>query len=299
MFSSPPRRPRGLPFPAATASLPSPPFQRERRAASRYSRARTWGSGTCLGVHGTSSRAGWTPLSRRRPKARLREVLEVFPQHRNLVDAAGLPLARGGFSPARLQRAAASDTGVVGPFASLVRGRKADRVRPPGLLDLHGAGKRWWLAVCGARVRPDWSSTGALAFTQSPEVIGLLDQSGLVRRLTATGVDPSWAPAGDRLAFTGAYDAASGGFALWSINADGTGLRKLWEGRTGVEPMSPTWSPDGRWIAFIRSNNGYGQSVWVVRPSGRGLRMLMPAFPDCRSCFKGLGFGSIAWQPLR
>lgn len=146
---------------------------------------------------------------------------------------------------------------------------------------------------------PDWSSTGALAFTQSPEVIGLLDQSGLVRRLTATGVDPSWAPAGDRLAFTGAYDAASGGFALWSINADGTGLRKLWEGRTGVEPMSPTWSPDGRWIAFIRSNNGYGQSVWVVRPSGRGLRMLMPAFPDCRSCFKGLGFGSIAWQPLR
>jgi Tol biopolymer transport system component len=147
---------------------------------------------------------------------------------------------------------------------------------------------------------PDWSSAGVLAFTASGERgIRLRDPSGGVRTLTATGADPSWAPAGDRLAFTGEYDSAAGGFTLWTIKADGTGLRRLWAGRGDVEPVSPTWSPDGRWIAFIKSFSGYGRSVWVVRPSGRGLRMLTPPLPDCRSCFKGLNFGSIAWQPLR
>jgi len=40
---------------------------------------------------------------------------------------------------------------------------------------------------------------------------------------------------------------------------------------------SPTWSPDGRWIAFIKGNEPpYTGHVYAVRPSGGRLRLLMP-----------------------
>jgi Tol biopolymer transport system component len=44
-------------------------------------------------------------------------------------------------------------------------------------------------------------------------------------------------------------------------------------GATAVDDSLPTWSPDGKHIAFVRSKRR-GTSVFVVRPNGRGLRRI-------------------------
>jgi Tol biopolymer transport system component len=147
---------------------------------------------------------------------------------------------------------------------------------------------------------PDWSPSGALAFT-SRDGAGLRvrDPQGHTRPLTTMGAEPSWAPAGGRLAFRG-WNAETGKAALYVVNADGTGLRVLWESAKAAT-LSPTWSPDGRSIAFIwETGPDFTRAVYVTRANGRGEpRVLMPRLPNCRACFKNLMFGALAWQPLR
>jgi WD40-like Beta Propeller Repeat len=52
----------------------------------------------------------------------------------------------------------------------------------------------------------------------------------------------------------------------------------------------PVWSPDGRWIAFIRDSD-----LYVVRTDGRGLRRLVEEPGDQ---FGGPQVRSVDWQPL-
>ena len=58
--------------------------------------------------------------------------------------------------------------------------------------------------------------------------------------------NPTWSPDGTRLAFTGLSEGMSN---LFVVDADGTGLRRLTEGRAAA--LHPSWSPDGRTIAFV------------------------------------------------
>jgi len=52
---------------------------------------------------------------------------------------------------------------------------------------------------------------------------------------------------------------------VWSINADGTGLRRLT--RSPDPEFQPAWSPDGRFIAYRREPNGNPQ-LWVMNADG-------------------------------
>ena len=58
---------------------------------------------------------------------------------------------------------------------------------------------------------------------------------------------------------------------VFAADADGSRLRRL--ARNG---RAPSWSPDGRWIGFLRDVKGYYSTVYVVRPDGSGLRRLSP-----------------------
>jgi len=79
----------------------------------------------------------------------------------------------------------------------------------------------------------------------------------------AVDLRAAWGPKGARIAF----DRLLGPADLWIVNVDGTGARRL--RRDG---MDPTWSPDGRWIAYTGSNG-----IWVVRPNGRDAHRVGPA----------------------
>jgi Tol biopolymer transport system component len=149
---------------------------------------------------------------------------------------------------------------------------------------------------------PDWSSTGALAYAagydgggDSP--IHVRGPGGRIRDLGVRGSGPSWAPSGDRLAFSKYNDR----LGLYVINADGTGLRRIWAAKQDsdsqpVVPSEAAWSPDGRWIAFIRdSQDGFTEGAYAIRPSGRGLRVLI----RLSNHISHFNYDDLAWPRLR
>ena len=83
--------------------------------------------------------------------------------------------------------------------------------------------------------------------------------------------DMRWSPDGQKIAYSGWSDDRSD---LYVMNADGSGMQMLtsgpgWDG-------GPTWSPDGRALAFTRSPNlGSGLiDIYVMNADGSEQRRL-------------------------
>lgn len=64
---------------------------------------------------------------------------------------------------------------------------------------------------------------------------------------------PSWSPDGRKLLF--ADEANLAAMAIFVVNVDGSGLRKLTNPKGGYGDSEPRWSPDGRRIAFTSSRH--------------------------------------------
>jgi Tol biopolymer transport system component len=101
------------------------------------------------------------------------------------------------------------------------------------------------------------------------------------RRLTQDLDDdqtPAWRPDGSGLVFS---SDRGGGFALWSINLDGSGLRQLTPEGTDCAAW-PVWSPDGRFVVSGQSKT----CLWRRLPSGElELAEVLPAPSDGRVFF--------------
>jgi Tol biopolymer transport system component len=101
---------------------------------------------------------------------------------------------------------------------------------------------------------------------------------------TCLGDDnPSYSPDGKKIAFERAFgpvvhDQASGGVAIFTMNADGTGVTRLSPKDTSQNGDSqPQWSPDGRRIAFVRYNEGRKEgAIEVMNADGGNVRRLTP-----------------------
>jgi WD40-like Beta Propeller Repeat len=84
-------------------------------------------------------------------------------------------------------------------------------------------------------------------------------------------LDLDWSPDGSRLAFVSVVGGRSNG-SISLINTDGTG-RTFLETPTGGRDSSPSWSPNGNWIAYAGVDED-GSAVYAIRADGSQARLL-------------------------
>lgn len=75
-------------------------------------------------------------------------------------------------------------------------------------------------------------------------------------------IEPAWSPDATRIAFA---SRRSGTFDVYVMNADGSGTQQLTSGKD--DDSHPTWSNDGRRIAFERDSD-----IWVMNADGSGAK---------------------------
>ena len=150
------------------------------------------------------------------------------------------------------------------------------------LIDANGGNKQNMTNNSDSNSSPTWSPDGTkIAFSRSEssrEAIDLVNADGSgQRRLTSVSSDarengyrlsldsPAWSPDGKKIAFVRGNDCNAS--AIWLMNADGTGVKRLTQRRID---SAPTWSPDSQRIAFVSHTLGEGcgthnARIWLVR----------------------------------
>jgi Tol biopolymer transport system component len=105
------------------------------------------------------------------------------------------------------------------------------------------------------------------------------------RSCRAEAASPVWSPDGAKIAFVG---VETGGLAIGGItvtdttsevyvmNADGTDLTRLTSTRDKGQVSSPSWSPDGTRIAFVRELGGKNGDIdiYMMNRDGTGIERL-------------------------
>jgi TolB protein len=121
-------------------------------------------------------------------------------------------------------------------------------------------------------VSPD---SGYIAFVSdrggSPQIYIMRRDGSDVKRITFEGsynTSPCWSPKGDKIIFAG----RRGTNQIFMVNPDGSGLTQLTSQGNNEEP---SFSPDGRYIAFSSDRDG-GKSIYIMRANGENQKRITP-----------------------
>ena len=176
---------------------------------------------------------------------------------------------------------------------------------------------------------PVWSPDGKrIAFISEAEGVGTLGLYTMaadgtdMRRIAPTEgrvalAPPVWSPDGERLAFV-MKSEESDGLYLHTVRNDGSELTKVAETSLVIRPPSeyefapavPAWSPDGRYLTFIRGNvqdprkiysitegvESEEATIYIVRTDGtepRQVLTLKPYGPQPNALAVGLAGGTL------
>ena len=179
------------------------------------------------------------------------------------------------------------------------------------VMNADGSGERQLTSDGGQE--PVFSPSGALiAYERNGIVIANADGTGANRILedqnhaTTNPIahyledngEPSWAPDGSRVAFSRrartdtlicnpAPPSCSGTQTddqrdVFTMNRDGTDIRRL-TSTSGKDEVDPSYSPDGRMIAYYRRPDGDNErgEVWVMNADGSGQhRVALGSYPE-------------------
>jgi TolB protein len=131
---------------------------------------------------------------------------------------------------------------------------------------------------------PSWSVNGDIAFSRPGGFIYTIrpDGSQLRRIVRSRCASPDWSPDGKQIV------CGTGFGHIATVRADGLGFRPLTHGRD--VDSQPTFSPDGRRIAFLR--NG---SIMTMSRVGKDLQRI--ARPVSHNPKFGIVVYGPAWQP--
>lgn len=195
------------------------------------------------------------------------------------------------------------------------------------VMNSDGSGIRKLTTSTETSLEPRWSPDGnKLAFVREEhgnlEIFIMSSDGSEQVNLTkdpADDFDPAWSPDGTEIAFASTRGGAP---EIYFMNPDGTNVTKFGPGLTpawspdgskialvhlggiyvvtladgSAEQLTkgydqePSWSPDGRWMAFRRGKLAGNADIYVVGADGSGLRRLTSAkTPDVWP----------AWSPAR
>ncbi len=167
-------------------------------------------------------------------------------------------------------------------------------------------------------LEPAWSPSGKLIAYHSKNRGGIWlipALGGVARQLTEFGSYPAWSPDGTLIAFQSAGigdsllaigSGAVSSSTIWVVALSGGAPKQISQpANTPGSHGSPTWSPDGKWIAFATYDLSRQSEVWSVSADGSRANFIVrnglgPVYaPDGQSIYfignpSNLGYG--VWQ---
>jgi TolB protein len=135
---------------------------------------------------------------------------------------------------------------------------------------------------------PEWSPDGTQLVFTSPSPSSRLGQvyridadgSGLTQLTHGTHIDAdsaSWSPDGSKIVLK---RAGSGEYAIWIMNADGSGPVRLTD--EVYDHSDPTFTPDGTHIIYAAQKGGFS-AIWIMNADGSKKRRLTSAALEAAS----------------